>query len=828
MAASPTGRTPRLLWTSARQDVWNQMKADYDANPTAPTTLGGKLYKYAKAQADDDGFTYQDQHGLWPTILFQITGDTTYAARAFAKLQLNTFWTHPAHAYRSNAVREAGQIMPLMYDWLYPALTTQQRSDFATRMNALADDCVNGKSTPPIKPAMNTYVGDTDQVTGEYTAVGMWAAAAGDEYPQAVTWFNTIGGTAVSPEYLAQSPPGHLFSAGTPPTDARNAMYYYIGRQVAGGEWHEGSHYNLGTSKLWIWGVEALKTFYTPSHFAETDTWYQGAAKQRMFYASNDLEHSIQYGDVENPHPRAEMNDYHWINLSMMLAGVTQGTAIGPYLQQHTIEHCTKKGMPFGPINVFPQVRAWMLFNPYAATDNYEEVGLTFYAEGQGQMVVKDSWESSGSMAWFMMMPANISVHHKVDHTGSFQVYRRGHWALTAPQAYGSTLGPVESSAQPGAVNSLRMIGFCCHPPNGGASGTWPIDAIDSFARVWSTTTSEYGYLCGTYGGQIHPQGMAYFPPPTCFHEFTRSFIKLNSVNGESDVIVICDRTNCEDPEALPSFDRYAAQGTLGGIQANKIQNALARKEWFFFSNQAPLINNVQATHAQTFTDNPGTIRWTDAGGDPVQIETLLPANINKLVQNWNTIAPASWSGTERQYWRTTVYPVTDQQWDVVLNVVSAYNNGTVAPVSTLITGTENMKGVRVVRSGEDDRVVMFNGTQGANLPAQGQYTTAKGILDVVRFQATAYSFAYTQTTASCKVIVCDHSPSVTWTYTINGGASQALTVDSKGLGEFAVSGTGAKTIVFNGAGDPPPPPENEPGVKRAIFRVRLKLRVTA
>src|SRR5207247_4914929 len=80
MAPSPTGRTPKLLWTPAYQDVLNRMLADYKKNPAAPATLGGRLYKYVKGVADA-GRTFSD-FGIYATLIYQATGDAAYAAKA--------------------------------------------------------------------------------------------------------------------------------------------------------------------------------------------------------------------------------------------------------------------------------------------------------------------------------------------------------------------------------------------------------------------------------------------------------------------------------------------------------------------------------------------------------------------------------------------------------------------------------------------------------------------------------------------------------------------------------------------------------------------------
>lgn len=833
MAASPTGRTPRTIWTSARQDVYNQMKADYDSNPANPPTLGGRLYKYASQQASNTN-NGLDIIGMWPTLMYQMTGDVSWAANAIARLKGNSFWTHHVSYWYGNPVREYGQALAWMYDWLWPGISAQDRADFATRANTLFASCANGGESGPgggNQTSLNVRLGDTDQMTGEYTALGMWAIAAGEEYPDALTYFATVGGATPDAAYASVQPLRHPLHGGTPsPYTARMALQYYVGRMAAGGVWHESSHYDLGTVQLLVFGAEGIKSAY-PSEMSDVTAWYPGACKRQMFASTNDFNHSVQYGDVEAGKLRNEMVNYHWISLSMMLAGVAQGDDVGPYMQGHTMAHLAAKGVPFQTISTVPVPRALALFNPYAPTSDYAQIGQTYFAQGQGQLFVKDSWASSGSLTWLQYMPACITVHHKPYWSGHFQIYRRNHWAFDAPLQYGSAAPPVNdsgNSAYPGSVNGMRLFGFYLRPPGAGGSSFTTNEAVDGFNRVWSKLGADWAYLAGTSGGQVHPTGVYFNPPPTCCHEYSRSFLKLTSTDGSSDVIVIFDRVNCKDPRD-PTLLPYNYLETASFKEKTLIANAIARKEWIFFTNQAPIVQGVQSSHAQTFTSSMGVVRWTDIGGDPAQVEALLPTGQNRRVQDWNVIAGTAYAPSERDHWRITQYPATDQQWDVFLNVVSCYNNGGVAPTSTLITGTQNMSGCLVNRSGQDNRVVMFNGTQGAELPLFNTYATMKGILDVVRFQANSFNFGYTQTTTWCKALVCDLSPSITWTYTVNGGSASALSIGSDGVGEISVNGTGAKTIALIANGEAPPdPPENPVGVKRTVSRMRLKLRVPA
>src|SRR5689334_9092045 len=78
---SPTGRTPKLLWTSERLATWNRMKADYE---TGADSLGAKWYKLVKDNAEC-GCRYLDT-GLWATFMYQWTGDRRYVNLAWTKV----------------------------------------------------------------------------------------------------------------------------------------------------------------------------------------------------------------------------------------------------------------------------------------------------------------------------------------------------------------------------------------------------------------------------------------------------------------------------------------------------------------------------------------------------------------------------------------------------------------------------------------------------------------------------------------------------------------------------------------------------------------------
>ena len=83
---SPTGRTPKLLWTSDRQTIWNRMKSEYQKGDD---TLGATWYKLVKDNAEC-GCRYNDT-GLWATLMYQWTGERKYVDLAWVKVSSSFF-----------------------------------------------------------------------------------------------------------------------------------------------------------------------------------------------------------------------------------------------------------------------------------------------------------------------------------------------------------------------------------------------------------------------------------------------------------------------------------------------------------------------------------------------------------------------------------------------------------------------------------------------------------------------------------------------------------------------------------------------------------------
>jgi hypothetical protein len=741
-AASPTGRSPKLLWTAERQSVWLKMKADYESNPRS---MVGQWYGVLKKNAEC-ACKYGD-NGIWATVMYQITGDAKYVKLAWTRLTAG-FLKSTGRALVGNYAREYSQEMVLMYDWLYPGLTASQRQMFLSKLNEMFSLLAAGNQYSGKIPIRT---GDTDQTVGSYFGFAFLALATGDHNPagQELFWSPFIGG---------------LDATGSDRTTLRNAIKQYVSELAAGGEWMEGSEYNLGTVRLLAIGAEGVKTATGVDHFPEVTTFLDDAALRQVYMMTPDLKSSVQWGDEQNPRQLASRL-FSWQTTNGILAGLTQDdTRSGPFIQQLVYDISEQYGMT-GYLSSEPWARFFLLFNPYARAAMPDTLPLSRFSPGQGMLVVRDGWTDQSTLVAVHMPVKQPSVDHQVSYFGDFQIYRKGAWAVTHPLSYA---GP-----------SLR----------GDGTNSMIIGSFSSMAQYKRVTAYEHGaggtytYVAGTTGGQKSLEG-AYDPPPTFLHEWTRSVVYLPSKDKRSDTLVVYDRTNAQHPMELPKFERYRRASP---DEQSAILDMPALKQWVIHAPVEPELSS-------------DAISWATPEGQQIEVSTLLPQQQRRLVYDerklWTSRVPVA----ERK-WQVRVVPSVDQPWDTFLNVVQAFDAATPLSNSLLRSEDRNAEGVLVRRGGHDDMVLMFNASSGQALPdaRKGALSVfdakADSMLNTVRSQSNSYAVRWTSVTATTGVLLFDLVPSRTWRVSVDGGPAAALAVSAQGVGSVNIKGAGAHSV---------------------------------
>ena len=163
--------------------------------------------------------------------MFQMTGDAAYVDLAWRAIDA-WFLKRSASQLGGNFAREYSAELVLQYDWLYPALSTDRRATFLAKLNEMFGVALTNKSNPsfPVRTA------DSDQTVGMYFGLAFLYLATADHNSPARDYFNKpfVGG---------------LTATGRDRSTLRNAILEYI-EMAEGGEWIEGSEYNIGTVRL--------------------------------------------------------------------------------------------------------------------------------------------------------------------------------------------------------------------------------------------------------------------------------------------------------------------------------------------------------------------------------------------------------------------------------------------------------------------------------------------------------------------------------------------------------------------------------------------------
>jgi hypothetical protein len=743
-AASPTGRSPRLLWTAERQTVWSRMKADYESNPQS---MAGQWYGLLKKNAEC-ACKYGD-NGLWATMMYQITGEAKYVKLAWTRLSQG-FLRSTGKALIGNYAREYSAEMVLLYDWLYPGLTASQRQTFLAKLNEMFVLLAAGNQyTGGAMPIRTT---DSDQTVGSYFGFAFLKLATGDHNP--------VGNELFSRPFM-----GGLDATGTGRDTLRNTIKQYVTELAAGGEWMESSEYNLGTVRLLAIGAEGVKTASGADHFPEVTAYLGDAALRQVYMMTPDLRSSVQWGDEQNPRQVASRL-FSWQATNGVLAGLTQrDSSSGPYIQRLVYDLADQYGMT-GYLSSEPTARFFLLFNPYArAATGFTTLPLSWFSPGQGMLVARDGWSETSTLVAVHMPVQQPAVDHQVSYFGDFQMYRKGAWAITHPLSYA---GP-----------SLR----------GDGTNTMIIGSFSSMGQFKRVTAHEHGaggaytYISGTTGGQKAPEG-AYDPPPTFLHEWTRSVVHLPSKDKRSDTLVVYDRTNAEHPMNLPKFERYRKASP---DEQTAIRDMPALKQWVIHAFEDPMVT-------------PESLSWSTPEGQQVNVSTLLPQQQRRVVIDERTLWAARVEESEKR-WQVRILPSTDRQWDTFLNVVQAFDAPATLSNRLLRSDDAKSEGALVRRGGHDDTVVMFNALPGRAVPDKRDGARSlfddnvNTMLNTVRLRSTGYSVRWTSTTAGTSVLLFDLSPWMDWQVRIDGGPAAALPVSEQGVASLRVSGTGSHSV---------------------------------
>lgn len=756
------GRTPSINWTPARQQTWLRMKADYEANPSSPATMGGKLYKTAiNTAANPPGY---GTHYQWMTWLYQVTGDVSYATQAWETIEVDFIDPFEAGTQANNANfhRENPWGLIMALDWLWPTLTPTNRDRLIAQIGDMYNKALGGSQWVPA----GFYSTDSDQLVSYYFGTTAFYLLVPTDV-NAAYWYNFVGGSRLGHGGLTAT-------ATNRSSTARNALKHYVEILAEGGEWLESSEYNAATVVFLLQGYDAVHTLMKDGvdYFPELTAWFPELAKRSMATWTQDFESMFKWGDTEHPYPADLPHDlFHWTQAMAMLAGVLEGTTEGGQLMDFLDDLYDHWGY-FGFGSAENQLTFGIhMLDPYHPRIDRSTADKTFFAPGTGVLIQKSGFEETDSL--FGAVAGNRADELYLDHyegcIGNFSLWKNNEWVLDHPQIYGVPVYAMFTKNAP----IMQGLGWC-----------YEYNHIEHEAH-----TDDYAYLALTTAG-CQAGWVGYWdPPPVTVHEWTR---EIFYAKGSCDTVVVFDRAH------------VTATGALTRYQTNHqtaITNAPSRKQWMF---------NIPSSSAATYSDN--RYNWsTPLSSTPVRWYPLLPATQtrtyydlsanNEPVINWGQVyaGPGSSGDIERQYFdQVRIWPTNVQDFDTFLNVFQVGESpGTV----TLLEDAGKVQGVHLTRPDNSDLVVLFNSEASATINTTSFHASHDAAIPLQRFRESGFTVSWTASNVlGTDVFINDLNPSNSWTKDINGAGAEALSEDSGGHVTFNVPGSGAQSLVVVGS----------------------------
>ncbi len=801
---------------------------------------GGRVYWKTGANVNDqlpgswiETFTASPNHQIRfyePLAADPQVGDTFYLIPRFKDGGYNNF----------DSVRGGWTDFAWMGTWLWPAMTTKQKLQYRLVLEWLCDFGL-ANDVPYVSGGAVTT--DSDQTTvhalqilaveagiypdpGNFPRLGQWIDG---QYDPVVGkgYIRTGGFTPVAVDadditYGITAPLGSIVDI----SRLRNTLltYSYIAR---GGTWMESSEYNSGTYQYVCLGIEMIRTASGVDYLSEFRPLHEQMAMGLVHGMTPDMLDLAHWGDEGAPHA---IKTPGIVSGLALIAGANRGNAAGKALRQTMLDLYNSSSAQQALY-----ANAYTMGDPIQGTTARSANATNLLSRGTGHFYARDGWGTDNSFlyAW---MESQDTVQHYHFSFGDVQLYRKGEWVLSHPIGYNT------ANQQGEMKNSMTFAG------QSAAMETRGIDKAEQGA--------DYAYCVGTTSGNKYVNTNPNNIPQSFLYEATKSLFWLPSGLGASDTLLAFDRTLAANPFNLDRLSKYtgfkqilcavndvspSADHFVMRLTVYTVSNTNnAYKNYVLTWTSGALVGESQLCSSYTGSTHtiyfPSSFSQAPQNGDTFTL-TLVSGDTGRLYQSyalkecfehiyhakaaptvnandvtwqtngnqncrWQHLLPATRLRDVRVEDNASVYPgasfaTTELGYQIRIAPTDRFPSGTLPvedfffnifqaadgslPTNTLIENVGGeAKGALVTRSGEDDAFVFFSTRSYARLHRSG------------------FTFIVTPTTATSKVFLCDLDPRKTWTYTVNGGGSQSLTVTEAGIGEIPLSGATAKTIVMS------------------------------
>ena len=263
----------------------------------------------------------------------------------------------------------------------------------------------------------------------------------------------------------------------------------------------------------------------------------------------------------------------------------------------------------------FTSILYYMLFDPTApvAADPRPSLPATFFAEGLGRVLARTDWTADAS--WFTYKLSWSSIDHQQADGNMFEFYRQGEWLTKDRTGYGWNVGSTDYKNSVAIHNTIpkhsspddyRYINWT-------RGSQWNYVNDGDGQILAKTFAKDYVYLLGdstrlynsTYEGS------------TDVAHASRSIIWL-----KPDFIAVYDRATSKSPNQFKRFWLNLPENASVGGKVITMTTAKGQK--LFVSSLLPLSSTVTVEAAETLGDEP-------ADADPIKYRIKVEATGNPL-----------------------------------------------------------------------------------------------------------------------------------------------------------------------------------------------------
>jgi hypothetical protein len=791
---SPTGRNPNLLWTCARQEVWDQMVVDFEATgcsslstagtcSATPATEGGRLFKVWRSIAMTPASAGNPNHGQYNALVYQATGDAGYITNGtfgmWKKLTDGKFLDNIAVTANQDVPRIMQGILTVMFEWTWPALSEAQRLEFVANIDQQNDDGWwrygggHGRTSDPDQTIMQWYF-----------PIALMKVILPNNVSNNAIWDDTDHGQFASADCTTVPPPDNR-------RDGMCLLFTVVGD---GSEYLEGPMYGKETIPAAIGMALAVSNARGVDTYPEITTFLEEWVAQQSATYTPDLLKQVQFVDEQFPNILL----LFWnADALRAMAGALQGTAAGERAQQLLADMITTHG----ETAMQPTDTKWwgsFLYNPYATAADWK-TSKSHFAPGMGTQYLKSGYTSSDSLFFnhcpprtqYTSLYATWAYDHEAFYFCAPKLYKNGEWVVDGVGSYAGASNFGEGQ------NVMRFNGFS--------------DAYE-YKQIRQTSLADtHAFMAATTGGaKVESTWTGIGKPPIFLNEGSRATLH---VPGAISTIVIHDRASVDAiVDDTTDLQRYVYNDcSFNGRRFITQQHA--RQEWLWHIPVDPTVAS-------------GVFTWTTPVTKQLaKLTSLLPAAATRTVydlattfaQNLATGNRCEWHNSEihagAPYYYTVdgggynrkllkIWPETMGTFHTYLHV---FQVGASTPATPTLITNSNAECAHVVTTGQNDILACFNGTTSTVLTTN--YAVAnKTTLNNARLRtAGAFTVAYTAVAATTELHLADLDPTLTWTYNVDAGG--AVTINAAGLtstGGYArislALAAGAHSIVVTGS----------------------------